>query len=290
MEQNTCTRKIIVVIVNWERSEDTIQCIQSLISDNIEQTHILIVDNGSRDNSIEQIQTVYPLINILSLPNNLGFAGGYNAGIEYALATDADYILLLNNDTVVEKGSISALLSSTWDVAVPKILYHGSKNRIWAAGARLRSFPPAVVMIGFNHLDGIDYNVPYLLRYATGCALMIRRSVLESVGGFDIAYKNYMEDYDFSYRVYSMGFSMGYVPKARIYHKVSKTLGAKSSSRWWYQGRNTVLFYRKDDRFSVWMLWLVLVWVCIREIIKREIKSLRFFCQGVQDGFTFLRK
>jgi len=282
--------KIICIIVNLERPVDTIECIHSVLRSNLQQVEILVVDNGSKDNSIEKISKQFPQIEIISLPQNLGFAGGYNEGIKHALKSDASHICILNNDTVIEPETIHYLMTSNWDVAVPKILFYNKPTYIWSAGARWRAFPPGVVMIGFQQPDGKRYTSPQRLEYATACALLIRRHVLESVGGFDLEFTNYMEDYDFAHRVNEAGFKMGFVPDAQVFHKVSQTLGEYSPQRWKYQGKNTVLFYRKNGRFPWWKLWTFLLWVTCREIIKGRFAILPGFWQGVADALSFTHK
>jgi GT2 family glycosyltransferase len=277
--------QVWVVIVNWERPDDTIECIRSVLQSQTDGLKMLVVDNGSSDNSVARISDAYPHIDILSLPENLGFSNGYNAGIEYVLNTQASHCFLLNNDTTIDENTIPALLASPWDVAIPKILLYHEPERVWAAGARLRLFPPGIIMIGYQKKDSGGYDSPRPLQYATGCALLVKRSVLEATQGFDPEFKNYMEDYDFSYRVRSAGFSIGYVPEARVLHKVSQTLGAFSALRWRYQGKNTVLFYRKCNRFSRGYLWAVLFWFTIREILKRNTGILPHFWRGVLDGY-----
>jgi GT2 family glycosyltransferase len=282
--------KIVCIIVNWERPADTIECIASVFNSNMPELQVLVVDNGSRDGSSEKISSLFPQVTLVSLPQNLGFAGGYNEGIKHALKSGASHIFLLNNDTVIEPETISQLMTSPWDVAVPKILFYDKPDYIWSAGARWRAFPPGVVMIGFRQHDGRLYTVSHRLEYATACALMIRRQVLEIVGGFDQEFVNYMEDYDFAYRVKEAGFNMGFVPEAKVFHKVSQTLGEYTPRRWKYQGKNTVLFYRKNQRFSWLKLWTFLIWVTLRETITGRCVILPEFWQGVLKGIKFLNQ
>lgn len=281
--------RIVVVIVNWERLEDTIECVRSVLASDLKPEQVLLVDNGSRDDSVTRVKDACPGISLLSLEENRGFAGGYNAGIECALLSGAERILLLNNDTVVDPQAIPLLAETSWDAAIPKILYYEQPERIWAAGAAWRSFPPSVVMTGYNKLDGPAYNTPRKLDYATGCAIMAKRRVLECVGGFNPEFENYMEDYDFFHRLRGGGFRVGYVPEARIFHKVSQTLGPTSAQRWFYLGRNTVLFYRIENRFPAWMLWSYLGWYGMREFFKGQSKFLPDFWRGVQAGLAWLK-
>lgn len=281
---------VTVIIVNWQRAQDTIECVRSVQQSKHTDVRILVVDNGSQDNSVAQLRESLPGVTLLSLPENLGFSGGYNAGIREALKHDADFLFLLNNDTVIEPDTISQLLAAPWDVAIPKILYFDAPDTIWSTGAQWRRFPPSVKMIGHRKTDSQKYQVPRALDYATGCALLIQRQVAETVGGFDPAYENYMEDYDYFYRVRDAGFSVGYVPKARIFHKVSQSLGADSPLVWRYTGRNTVLFYRKGKRFSRWALGTYIAWVTFREMVKGNFRALPPFWNGIWEGLNILGK
>jgi hypothetical protein len=279
---------VLIIIVNWERPNDTIECIGSITESPHYAQRILVVDNGSTDNSTTLIRKAYPAIDLLVLPKNSGFAGGYNAGIEWGLKTQATHFFLLNNDTVIYRDTISALLSVNWDVVVPKILYFEHPDIIWAAGSRWRRFPPAIVMEGRGKRDSSLYDQPRSLEYATGCALLLRRNVFDSLSGFDPVFKNYMEDYDFCYTLRQQGLTLGYQPASRVLHKESRSLGVQSPRRWYYLGRNTVLFYRKERRFSYLTLWSVLFWFTIRETVNGYVRLLPHFWHGVREGFSVL--
>ena len=281
---------LMVVVVNWQRPADTIECLQSLKDAGVDAPDILLVDNGSQDGSVEQILAAHAGIQVEHLASNLGFAGGYNAGIARALKSGAEHIFLLNNDTTLDRRAIEVMRSADWDVAIPKILFYDQPEKIWAAGARWRPFPPAVVMNGYLRTDGTAYDRAHPLQYATGCALLARRQVFEKIGGFDQDFENYMEDYDLFFRIQAAGYRVGYVPEARIYHKVSQTLGEQSPARLRYLGRNTVLFYRKDRRFPTWMLWSYLGWYSLREAIKGNARSLNMFWAGVKEGLNWLKE
>lgn len=279
---------IHVVIVNWRRPDDTIACVRSVLASDTGDLRIVVVDNGSGNGSVERIADACPEVDLISLPENLGYAGGYNTGIEQALTTNSENVMLLNNDNEVAPSAIQALLEAPWDVRVPKILFARQPGRIWAAGARWRPFPPSVVMRGYRHSDGPTYDQAQPLEYATGCALMVQRQVFESVGAFDPLFESYLEDYDFSYRARAAGFSIGYVPSSRVFHKVAQSLGESSPRRWWYLGRNSVLFYGKEDRFPRPLLWLHLTWYSIRELGSGNRALLTAFWRGVIEGHKLL--
>jgi hypothetical protein len=247
------------------------------------------------DSSVQQISEACPETDMLVLEKNLGYAGGNNAGISYALENGADLIFLLNNDTIVDPNTISELVKcleeeSAWAITVPKILYYSKPGHIWAAGARWRRFPPRVTMIGFNKKDAPRYNHIRELTYATGCALMVKRAVFTHIGGFDPVFINYQEDYDFCYRARQAGYRLLYVPQAIVMHKVSRSLGHDAPERWHYLGRNTVLFYRPGERFSWTSLLSFLGWVVLRELVNGNGSHLPAFWRGVYEGFTVLQQ
>ena len=285
MDELATFEKVVIVIVNWERPGDTIRCIQSVKESDYSNSEIMLVDNGSKDESVNEIRSSYDQLHVIELPQNLGFTGGYNTGIKKALEIGAKFVFLLNNDTIVEKNTISLLVNNRWDISVPKIVFQDAPNLIWAAGARWRSFPPTIKMIGYKKPDGPKYNLAKELEYATGCALMIKKGVLDQVGGFDERYVNYLEDYDFTYRARKAGFTIGYVPGAKVLHKVSSSLGVSSPQRWHYLGRNTVLFFRHPDRFPSSLIWFVLGWNIIREIINGQARYIPDFWSGVKEGY-----
>jgi hypothetical protein len=278
-----------IVIVNWCRPVDTIDCVQSLLQASIPAGHVLVIDNGSTDDSVVQISDACPGIEIQRLIENQGFAGGYNYGIELALKSGMEKIFLLNNDTIVGPDTIPILMVSKWDVCVPKIYYYDNPEIVWSAGAQWRRFPPMVIMRAYHRRDNLRYDDEIELDYATACALMVRREVFEQAGMFDQQFENYFEDYDFMYRVREAGFRTGYVPEAKVWHKVSQSLGETSPQRLWYLGRNSVLFYRKEKRFPSWALYSFLIWVAIREMLKFNFRQLLYFWRGVLAGFRWIK-
>lgn len=297
MEPSQATKQPVVhvVIPNWEQPNDTLACVRSVQKDDYPSLRVLVVDNGSTDESAARISARCPDVRLLALPENLGFAGGSNVGINHALQQGADLVFLLNNDTILLPGTITSLVralarDSTWSIAVPKICFHNEPQRIWAAGCRWRRFPPQVKMIGFGKPDIPRYNCVRELRYATGCALLMRRSVIEDVRGFDAEFRNYQEDYDFCYRARQAGHRLLYVPRATVLHKVARSLGEGSPVRWHYLGRNTVLFYRPGERFSWTTLVGSVAWTMVRETVKGNVATIPAYARGVVEGIRLLQE
>lgn len=290
MNSANSASKPIVIIVNHALPEDTIECVDSVLSSDMGRVPVLLVDNGSKDDSVERLKRRYPEIPLVSLPENTGFVGGFNTGIQQALATDATHLFVLNNDTVVDPSAIREMLQAGWDIAVPKIVFYDRPEIIWSAGARWRFFPPSVHIVGSGKKDAPVYNIPGPLEYATSCALVVRREVFEKIGGFDPLFQSYGEDLDFFYRAKQAGIRVGYVPAARILHKVSLTTRWLPGLRRRYLGRSTVLFFRKEKRFPLWQVYLSIAWKLLREILLGNPQHLPDYWRGYRDGFRELRR
>lgn len=284
---------VAVVIVNYCRMKDTLECIDSILEDDEFQNNLLIIliDNGSNDNSYEVFLQEYKndkRIIVEKTNQNLGFTGGYNRGIELAISSKADWVFLVNNDTIVKKNSLKKLIDPDYDILIPKILVYSQPELVWAAGAKWRSFPPGIIIRGYLKKDKQLYNKSNIIEYATGCAIMIKTEALQKVGGFDENFVNYFEDYDFFYRSKESGLKILYQPQSIILHKISITLGDNSKEKWFFLGRNSILFYRKNKRFSIFTLLSYTIWTIIREIFKGKFKQLQSFLQGIIAGIEFV--
>jgi len=285
---------LAVIQVNYERPSDTIECIRSLQQSRYPHLRIVLVDNGSQDNSVELLKEEFPELPLICIPKNIKFTGGHNAGIRAALETGATHVFILNNDTILDPDTIPCLMQAMendhWDVVVPKIVYYDDPQIIWSAGAHYRSFPPGVVMNGLLKPDAPRYNRAGPLDYATGCAFIARREVFDVIGGFDDDFGLYNDDWDFFYRLKHAGFKTGYIPQARILHKVSRTLGRYPAGQRFYIARNSVLFFRKQNRFPVYVVWLHIAWILVREALKGRAADLKDYWQGFQEGFRVMKR
>lgn len=281
---------IYVSIVNWNRANDTIECLRALASSDYSNYRPLIVDNGSTDGSPDAIKAAFPAAEVIANEDNLGFARASNIGIECALQQGADYVLLLNNDTLVDKRLLTELVAvgesdPQIGMLAPKIYYHGEEGRLWSAGARWRRFPPRVTIIGFGREDGPAYSVQREVDYATGCAMLVKREVFDRVGMFDPVFFMYHEDYDFSARVRRGGYRIVYVPQAVMWHKVSASTGEESPLKWYYLGKYIAPFYLKNCRPPCLSLALFVLWVLARETVKGNARYLGSYLRGLRDGW-----
>ncbi len=213
--------KAVVIIVNFNGKEDTLKCLESLRQDRYANKEIIVVDNGSSNDSVAAIRQAHPEAILLETGGNLGFGGGNNVGIRRAAG--ADYVYLLNNDTTSEPGALSELIRTAQEnpnfgILAPVMHYLAEPEKIWFGGAM---FNPKTLEALHDNASPPDRDDPLReLPWATGCAMLIPAKLITELGGFDERFFLYSEDVDLSLRVREAGYKIGLVPAARIFHKV----------------------------------------------------------------------
>ncbi len=234
--------KIVILILNWNGKKDTLECLASLQAANQSPPFAtLVIDNGSTDDSVTVLRNAFPEVPILETEENLGFAGGNNAGIRWALEKSFDWILLLNNDTIVAPDFIEQLLAAT--KKKPKGKIFGAKIYRYEEKTRLDhlgGFWNASIAEFESHASGkIDdgfFEEMTQVEYVCGCALMMHRSVPEKIGLLDEDFFLLWEETDFCARARRVGFSIWTAPQAKLWHKVSASfVGGKPHMQyfWW---------------------------------------------------------
>lgn len=251
--------KIFIVILNYKGIENTLECIKSV--DNINKKNIkveiVVVDNNSQDGSQEKLSKLKN-ISLISNSENLGFSGGMNTGIKFALEHESTHIVLLNNDTYVDRDFLLNLYeaSKKADIISPKIYFAPGfefhKNRyknsergkvIWYAGGKIDWQNVIGVHIGVDEVDSGQFNRQKEIDFATGCCLMIKKEVFEKIGYLDDNYFLYLEDMDFSVRAKNNGFKIVFEPTSVIWHKNASSAGGSGSSlQDYYFTRNRLIF------------------------------------------------
>ena len=265
MKASLRTPFVYIIVLNWNGMEDTLSCLHSLKNVDYANFAVLVVDNASTDGSVERVKELYPEMTVLVNSANLRFAGGNNAGIEYALSRrdgegrpEADYILLLNNDTEVSPDFLVNLVQVAESeqrigIAGPKIYYHSDPRRIWYAGGKVEFWKGWISHIGIREVDNGQYDIVRRTGYVTGCCMLIKREVLEKVGKLDETYFIYGEDADLSLRASKAGFDLVYVPNSVIWHKVSASSGGNLS---WFKNWNKLKSQiRLMARYARWYQW-----------------------------------
>lgn len=284
--------KVSIILVNYNGYRDTIECLQSLRKITYPNHEVVVIDNASTNESVEEIGDFIREGEIL-IPSevNGGFSAGNNIGIKYALEHGAEYCLLLNNDTVVEPNFLYKLIngfefSGKCGLTIGKILYESKRELIWYAGGSLSPKTARTEHWHYRKKDEGLPDIPQKVTFATGCCMCLSRKTIDTVGLMDESYFLYEEDADYCYRITKAGFDMVYVPQARIYHKVSASTGEASVTSQYYTVRNK---YRLIKRHYSGLLRYYAMAYCTGQYIHRCLSGKMSF--GVyREAYSAYRK
>ncbi|MGQ9768597.1 MAG: glycosyltransferase family 2 protein [Anaerolineae bacterium] len=241
---------VTIIILTWNNAPDTLACLESVLQSDYPNYQVLVVDNGSTDDSVAQIRRRFPDTDVLQNGENLGYAEGNNRGIERALAGGADYVLVLNNDTVVAPDMLTRLIevarSDPYAGIVGPVIYElGSPDKLCAAGSTIDWSRGEIEYRGMQR-SVEDYSMPICPQqcdFLAGAGLLMSRECLEVVGCFDPEYYINFEDVELGVRARRRGFQVILVPQARLWHKVSASMGRASPSTTYYMTRNALRFF-----------------------------------------------
>ena len=265
--------KVSIVILNWNRKNDTLDCLRSvkLLSAENCDLSIIVIDNASSDNSQELIKKELFRIKrensweceLIENEENFGFAAGNNVGIRHALNHGVDFVLILNNDTVLDKDLINEMLLTSSEhpkagLISPKVYFapgfEFQKDRyrnadrgkvIWYAGGKIDWQNVYGSNRGVDEVDIGQFEKIEITEFATGTCMLIRKKVLDEIGTFDDKFFLYYEDADFSQRAKRKGWQVLYSPKGHLWHKVAQSSGIGSELNDYFTTRNRLFFGMK---------------------------------------------
>ncbi|MCF8056359.1 MAG: glycosyltransferase family 2 protein [Desulfocapsa sp.] len=235
-----------IILVTWNHWSVTAECLAQLVQLGYTNYHIVVVDNGSTDTTPDTIETLFPTVTLLRNTDNLGFAAGCNIGLRHVLAMGADYVLLLNNDTIPSLDLISRLVAAAGSlpdagILTPIATYADAPQRWWpTAGFCHRLTSDYVRLHPEQLLDGR----PLPVNYVFGTAMFLRRPVLEQVGLLDERYFMYYEDMDYCLRAARAGWELYVLPDIHISHHVEASTEEDLVSRQYFKARSSVIFFR----------------------------------------------
>lgn len=238
---------VCIITVNWNGKSDTLACLRSLAADQHPSKVVIVVDNGSTDDSVATIRCEHPWVTVLETGENLGFSGANNLGLAHSYSIGAAYTYFLNNDTESEPDAIGHLVaadkSTGFGLLTPVIHYFDEPREAWFSGSQYDLARGTAVHN--NVRVPMRAESPYEVPWASGCALFGRTEVLRSLGGFDDRFFLNWEDVDLSLRARRAGFRVGIVPAARVYHKVGRSFSNAGFAGWYYHVRNNLLLLHK---------------------------------------------
>lgn len=256
----SCEKKVAVVIVVWNNFPDTQECLLSLGKVKYQNFETVVVDNGSTDDCGSKIKELYPEVIFLRNTENLGYTGGCNIGIEYAYRVlDADYCLILNNDTVIEDEKFletlvaSAESQESIGIVAPVVMDYSSPQTIQSAGARVNLFTGRARLT--KYLD----EPPIWSDAVHGCAFLVKRKAIEDVGFLDDQFYLYWEETDYCLRVGKAGYRILIDSATRILHKSGKSIRGRGSLYTYYIFRNRLLLMRKHAKIYHWFTLIPLL-------------------------------
>lgn len=302
MSNNKKDKKVSIILLNYNTSNDLIECIKSLNNIEYSNYEIIVVDNCSKKDEIEKLDNYLKkrndIIFIKSNKNN-GFAGGNNLGIEYALDRKTDYILLLNSDTLVNKDFLKILVDTAEKdkdnigVVTGKIFYYPDKKKIWYAGGYIDWRKFIGRHYGEGEYDRGQYDEIKSITFSSGCLMLINAS-LDFNKYLPEEYFMYYEDVDYCARVIDSGFKIIYNPKSIIYHKIGSSSGGEQSAftiRWSNRGRYIFMNKYKHKKSKVKFIFVKTIFIFTR-IIKgilmclngEKEKAVELY-KGIKDAF-----
>ena len=281
---------ISVVTLNYNQARVTKEFLDSFNAVTYPNYEILVCDMGSKEDIRAVINvSEYSKARLLCNPQNLGFAGGNNWGISHA---KGEYIFIVNNDTEVTPDLLDKLLEPffqdpTIGVTCPKIKYWDQPNIIQYAGFNpMNHLTGRTSTVGEKQLDVGQFNVSGPTHGAHGCAMLVKRAVIEKVGMFPQKFFLYYEEWDWSARILRAGFRIWYTANAVIYHKESMSVGKGNPIKIYYHTRNRILYMRRNTNFfqlAAFSLFFVLFTVpksILQFAFKKQFVQLRYFMKG----------
>ena len=265
-------KKVSIVVLNYKLPDDTLECIQSIYRNIYNRFQIIVVDNGSGDRSVEKFlewakgsnkkcfcfdETVpaYSVTHfeqeliLVKVNDNRGFTGGNNIGLKHALNNGADYMWFLNNDTVIEKDALFELIRAAEQndaigIVCSKLYVYGQHGKVQYDGKK-------AIYEGFP--DSREQEQPFFTSAPSGCSMLVRKEVIDTIGLWDEDYFLYFDDNDLAIRATKKGWKIYYTPYSKVYHK-----GGSSTGGWlntplaiYYFVRNYLVFSVKHREIAV---------------------------------------
>jgi GT2 family glycosyltransferase len=245
---------VVTVVLTWNGRDDTLACLRSLAGLDWPNHSTIVVDNGSSDGTVAAVEAAHPDVTTIATGRNLGFAAGNNVGLRAALAAGADYVLLLNNDTLVAPETLTKLIEEAErrpdaGALCPLIYYLDPPDRIWYAGARFDARRGHNGRhTGYGEVDYGQYDTVREIGRGTGAAMLVRSEVVSQVGLLDDQLYLQVEDVEWSLRMRQAGWRIFFVPAAKVWHRVSVASGGEHApATAYYEIRNTLAVC---DRFA----------------------------------------
>lgn len=274
---------IYIILVNFNGIKLTEDCVDSIYQSKYDSSkykvNIVVVDNGSKRDETQYLKQKYKDLILIRSEENLGFAGGNNLGINKAMAKGADYVLLINNDTVLDEYMLQRLFENAQlnVVLTSKILYYNKPNTIWGEGGKIDWKKGNSYNGKINQKD--DHAVKkYYCEFTSGCCMFIPCNVIKKVGLLNSDYFMYCEDTEYCIRLKKAGIKIMVIPTAILYHKVSMSSGGEDSPfSIYYMTRNRLSLIKEYSNMFSSDAWLF-------SLVSRYVRMFQFLLTDKQKG------
>jgi len=268
---------LTVIIVNYNLKKDTEECVLSILDAGADLSQLIVVDNGSSDNSAQYLRSKFgSTLNIVRTEDVRGYAHGLNLGIQLAKKNNPEWLLLMSNDTFVDRDFLREMEAATnyypkLSIFGPMILFASLPNRIWFLGQYL--VPGTMITYDPYRMKPADESYSDILNvdFLNGCSFLVHRSVIDKIGLLDASLFMYAEEVDFFWRAKHAGFKMAAVPKARMWHRVSAIMDQDKPGTRFLRIRNQIWIYR---RFGKWWQIIFLFFFTIIRLLIMGIKDI----------------
>jgi len=256
-----------IVILNWNQPKLTLECLESVsrLDYSSDYLQVIVVDNGSTDGSVVAVRAECPEVQVIENHENLGYAGGNNVGIRWAIVQGCEYVWLLNNDLIVAQDSLGQLVQAAESQPKggffgPVIYIPDDDHTVLSAGGRfMDGWRTELIGIGKSNVDNPTENS--VVGYLSGCALLASKHVLELIGLLDEDYYLYHEDVDWCFRAKCAGYDNYLVPDAKVWHPDTRKRDEFSTRVTYYGTRNSLLFIKKHGLGDIVLAKATLVFI-----------------------------
>ncbi|MGY6522145.1 MAG: glycosyltransferase family 2 protein [Mongoliitalea sp.] len=293
---------VAIIILNWNGYEHSRNCLDSLAKLNYSNYQIILVDNASEDRSGWRLKEEFPWIVLLQNDQNLGFTGGNNVGISYALANGFTYVMLLNNDTLVSSDFLTPMVNmldndATVGIVQPLILLLEDHKKIWSAGGKFNSWLGISTTRGDRATLASYTFGSHALDWVTGCCMLLPSKVIQELGPLQASFFAYFEDVDWSLRIRKAGYKLLLSKESVIYHegnassKKESKEGTLSPTVFYLHTRNQLFLIKKHLSYPAFLLafgyhlskyfaWIV--YFCLRG----RFQKAKAVSKGINDGLV----
>ena len=252
---------IVTVLLNTSRREDTLAALASLEQSTYDNYRVIVLDNSSTDGSVEAIYSAFPSVQFIQLEKNLGYAGNNNVGIKAAVAQGADWVFVLNEDTIIANDCLTRLIEAGKSnpkigIVGPMVYHNNEPNVIQSAGGMLSRYWQSW-HIAQNEQDQGQVSQTHFVDWISGCAILVRRETIDQIGGLDERFFYYWEETEWCVRARKYGWLILHVPLAKLWHKGVQRDYHPNPNVTYYATRNHFLMMAKHRApISAWiMIW-----------------------------------